>query len=370
MVTGLFVLTLFLLTVFANWTEQRLDAFPFMQEDWLRYQVPARFEPAANKTIMLTGPSTVRENLLYEEFKKVFPDYKVIQGGISLGTIEDVNLSLEFIEKAYGEDALPDILVMGISPRFIANIPDDRPFAEAIERYSQYTVVTDGLSGPELSPKPLLESLASKARFYKSKQPERFRIAFFALLNYWVNGDGTAQEESALKQLANTLFRSSVVRRLLENTQFARALDYEFSDVLAWTVSPYKYRLDSPMPMESMLDWMNGADSWWRTVHAWDPLANAGQLQARLRRLSEFTKSHAIRLFVINMPERDISRERYDNENYQAYLQIVKEAFADGVFVNMQEYLQSDEFYDLEHTVYPGSQHLTAEVLRVVESNI
>ncbi len=83
----------------ASWAERDLGAFPFKKEDWLRYLVPSRFGLGNRGSILLTGPSTVRENFRYERFAEAFPDYSIWQGGISLGTIEDVTASLEYVEK-------------------------------------------------------------------------------------------------------------------------------------------------------------------------------------------------------------------------------------------------------------------------------
>ena len=59
----------------SRWAEQDLDAYPFKQEDWLRYLLPSRFVQQDRDRIMLAGPSTVRENLLYKRFEEEFPEY-------------------------------------------------------------------------------------------------------------------------------------------------------------------------------------------------------------------------------------------------------------------------------------------------------
>ena len=67
---------------------------------------------------------------------------------------------------------------------------------------------------------------------------------------------------------------------------------------------------------------------------------------------------------VINMPERDISREMYNPDNYAAYLETVKSTFGPDVpFLDLRLFLQSNEFHDLEHSVVAGSIRLTDEII-------
>ena len=46
-----------------------MDAHPYPAEDWLRYQLPTFFGARDSGRIMLTGPSSVRENLIYDRFE-------------------------------------------------------------------------------------------------------------------------------------------------------------------------------------------------------------------------------------------------------------------------------------------------------------
>ena len=96
--------------------------YPYRDEDWLRYLLPGYFADDGRPFMMITGPSTARENLVLELFAAEFPQYRVFQGSLSLGTIEDVTLSLEYIERAHVPEALPDVLVLGTAPRFIASV--------------------------------------------------------------------------------------------------------------------------------------------------------------------------------------------------------------------------------------------------------
>ena len=68
------------------------------------------------------------------------------------------------------------------------------------------------------------------------------------------------------------------------------------------------------------------------------------------------------------MPERDLSRSRYDNENYRAYLRAVTTALPEATFVDLHKFLNDSEFHDLEHSNYGGSQRLTREIIDQVNT--
>jgi len=126
------------LLTFSHWVESNTDVYPYQDEDWLRYLLPALFVQRGYNRIMLVGDSAVRENLLYERFNRAFPKMHTFNGGLSLGTIDDLLISLEYIKRVYGREALPRVLVLGISLRYVANLPEKRPFIAALERYSPY----------------------------------------------------------------------------------------------------------------------------------------------------------------------------------------------------------------------------------------
>lgn len=368
---------LVLLNKVSIWAEQELGAFPFMQEDWLRYIVPSQFTSKSRDRIMLTGPSTVRENFLYEQLTAAFPGHVIYQGGISLGTIDDVNAALDYIEGAYGSNSLPRTIVLGVAPRFIANIPEERPFKGGIDRYSPYFNTIQGSTGIELVPKSFVKSIIARLRFLYYKKPEQYRTSLLAVLNYWLSGVKTIDvtpvemaEKTFFQKQIDSLFRHPVIKRFIANTRFKRALKYDFSDVLAWMISPYKYRLDPPVEQESLIEWSNNPDSWWRLVYSWNPKEMELQTRARLKRFVDFVDTRDIRLLVVNMPERNISREKFNVEYYNAYVSMIIDAVGEERFLDLREFLQQDEFYDLEHSIYRGSLRLTNEVISKLKETL
>ena len=358
----------------ATYAERDLDAYPFMEEDWLRYLVPTRFVQKNTNKILLTGPSTVRENMLYERFEEEFPDYAVIQGGLSLGTIDDVTAALQYIRRVYGDDALPDILVLGISPRFIANIPENRALKGGIDRYSPYFSTLQNDAGLVLVPKDPAESLMSRYRFLVYRQPDRYRTAIFSLSSHLIAGELFSQHkensETVIQKILNRLFKLPEVKSVIVNTRYKRAVDYDFTEVLAWLSSPYKYRLSPPPNINGLISWMDEKNSWWQDVHSWDPRATAQATRASLERFHSEITENDIDLFVVNMPERDVSRVRYNKENYDAYLEIVRNTLGNAHFLDLQDFLQTGEFHDLEHSIYPGSLRLTNKIISYMKASV
>jgi hypothetical protein len=351
---------------FAAWAERDLQAFPFKQEDWLRYLLPSRFKARDRDMIMLAGPSTVRENLRYERFEAAFPGYDIYQGGISQGTLDDVTAALEYVEKVYGASALPTILVLGISPRFIANIPEDRPFALGLNLYSPYYSATQEPSRIVLQPKRVLDGALASARFLIRKEPERFKTSILAVANHWLSKSEFAPGgESTLAQGIDRLFKTPTVVRLIDALGYSRARNFNFSEILQWMISPYKYSLNPPFQYRLMTREELDPDpnSMWRLTYDWDPRRCEAETRARLKYFTDFVTRHDIRTLVINLPERDVSRALFDEHKYRAYLDLISDGL-DGIdFINLRDFLDTVDFYDLEHTTPAGSVRLSDEVI-------
>lgn len=356
------------LTALSNWAEKDLHAFPFKDEDWLRYLLSSRFDPEPRPRILLGGPSTVRENLRYERFEKVFPEFAIHQGGLSLGTLDDVTASLEYMRRVYGAGSLPAFMILGISPRFIANIPDDRPFSLGIDRYSPHFSARPDASGIALVPKDWFASILARARFLASKQPERFRTALLALAYRWLSvrtvEGGGSQSDTAGKATLPTgidrVLQNPAVALVFRRVGLPRVLDYTLLELLAWRISPYKYSLSPPIQYRPEANLRTG---WWKDVYQWNPLREEQATTASLKRFTDFADACGIEVLVVNLPERDVSRAQFDNANYESYVDLARKAFGDKRFLDLREFLRTDEFYDREHSIARGSLRLTDAVI-------
>lgn len=354
---GLFGLVTLGFVALSNWAERDLESHPFKQEDWLRYLLPAKFGESNTKSIMLLGPSTVRENLRYEQFQNVFPRHTVVQGGISLGTIEDAITALEYVANVYGQSALPDTLILGVSPRFIAGIPKTRPFRLGIDLYSPHFNVVDINGNFELVAKGRLKGMVSAVRFLGKKQPERYRIALFAMVRH-----GLLMSPITLDAIDK--FRRTHLAALIYKARgLDRPSDTSSAVKLSQRISPYKYSSFSPIDPSEIYKNLNQKPkfSWWDLVFTWDAAADHAA-RLRLGELLNFTVRYGIQLLVVNMPERDIARNLYRTE-YQNYLDLVKGVIGETAFFDLREFLEPDEFHDAEHSTVEGARRLTKQVI-------
>ena len=327
-VLAIYVLAHAALYALSNRAESRLGAYPFPFEDWLRYLLPSLHDGKGHDRILLAGESAVRENLLHDRFDAAFPHLHAFNGGMSLGRFDDVLLSLEYLQRVCGDDALPHTLVLGISPRFVANIPHQSPFIDGLNSYSLHYRVKYTADGPRLVGKSIKEK-ASSARRFASKQQARYRTAVAATALDLV-GHGTLPS-------------------------------------LRPAVEPYKYHHLPPMDRQAMTNWLRDPGSWWKDVHAWDPTRDEQKVRASFTRLLDLTRARNIRLFVINLPENQHSRASYDPMKYAAYRAICRDALGDTPFLDLRDLLADHEFYDVVHATPAGADRVTSAVIEFMK---
>lgn len=356
----------------AEWAESRADTYPYRSEDWLRYLLPTMFENRSKNLLLLAGESAVREGLIYERFDRELANLRTLQGALSLGTLEDVLLSLDYMQKVYGDEALPEVLVLGITPRFVANIPGDRPLTMAIDRYSPFYRVEQTPNGSRLAPKTSWESVVSRARFFL-KQQARYRAALIALLHYVLREDVPYEEfhEDFPKMravLGALSFRSADIMAALA---FVREVGVK-SALGRWFrvyTSPYKYHYLQPMRPEAIDGWLRDPRSFWVRVHSWDPEHNAGLVHLLFTRLLDFTKLHRIQLYVVNLPENELSRVLYLPEHYARYREVVVEALDNTPFLDLREMLTTEDFYDVVHPNLASALRVTDRVVKFISNH-
>lgn len=358
------------LTALSTWAERDLHAFPFKDEDWLSVLLPLSPAKTDSPRIMLTGPSTVRQNMLHERFDAAFPDHVVMQAGISLGTLEDVTASLDYMRRIHGPNSLPTLLILGISPRFIANIPRERPFQMGIDRYSPYLAIRRQLDGLGFEPKPTWEGLHARAQFLASKGPGRSRTALVAIAYRWLAGrnavGGWATGEAGVQRTwMDRALGTPPMLQLMRTVGLSHMLYPSVLDYMAWYVSPYKYTFDQPIEYGPDAEMLKG---WWKDVYAWNPTAAPQLTRAHLQKFNQLVVACGIEVWVVNLPEREVSRTQFKDSHYQAYLHLVREAFGEDRLLDLRELLRNEEFYDREHTLPAGSRRLTDVVIGAVKA--
>jgi hypothetical protein len=355
----------------SQWVESKYEVYPYREEDWLRYLLPGLFQNRGHNRIMLVGESAVLEGLVYEEFDRAFPKMRTFQGAVSAATLDDLITSLEYVEKVYGRDALPRVLVLGISPRFVANFPDGRFFLEAIRRYSPYFGVEETPSGPRLVPKVSWEGWLGWLRFVILKPQKRYLASLTVLARKLVSMDSM---ESSPKPLPSKI---EVLRLLVQGSvqtlrQVARAAVTVFD---RWWASPYRLRHLQPVEVPKPLlqafiqDQLGEPGSVLRKVRAWNPETSRQMIADRFRRLRDFTGKREIRLFVFNRPARVEDRQTYGEGNYQRYIALVRENLGDTPYLDLRELLDPSEFHDLVHPTLPGAKRVTERVIRFIREH-
>lgn len=239
-----------------------------------------------------------------------------------------------------------DYVVLGLGPRFITNLPPERPFKTIVDTYSPWSVTT-GSNGVELHKKSLFGAARAKIRFI-GKQPERFRSALRAWAAYW----GRSFEEWPL---GGSLLRQTGLLNLWQS-QVERQVRL---------VSPYKFARGAGLSEADLAVYMSGG--WWESVFDWDAHENSGAAAERLRQLMELLDAHDIGVAVVNMPERSYSRDRFTFE-YDDYLGAIHDGIGPAPFLDLSVFAHDSEFFDAEHTIPEGSQRLTAHVTAWIQS--
>jgi hypothetical protein len=361
MVIAVYVAVHLGLGTFSGWVERHSAVYPYQNEDWLRYFLPDLLDSRGRGRLLLAGESAVRENLLFEEFDRSIPSMKTFQGALSLGTIDDVLLSLDYIENAYGAEALPQVLVLGLSPRFVANIPEHRPFLDAVDNYTKFRVVRDA-SGPRLQRKTLADGWFSSLRFRFLKSPERYWGATVAATRDLLQVE--AERPDQLPR-ARQLAAMALTHPVSTARQISRR--YVWEETQRWA-SPYKYHQLAPLSRESLRGWLNAPESWWHLVHTWNPDEHRATVQSRIRRLRAFVERHNIALYVFNQPESSESRRLYNPAFYASYFSLMEEEFEGVPFLDLRELLSDEEFYDAVHATLPGARRTTDQVINFIKS--
>jgi hypothetical protein len=360
------------LETLAQWAEIHQNSYPWKHEDYLRCLIPDLFKDEGNNRILLTGPSEARESFIYEQFEQEFPHFHAFQASQSLGTFDDLLLTLEYIRDVYGRKAMPSILVLGITLRFVANIPRERsPLVAAINRYSPFYRVEQSFNGPSLIKKDRWEGFLSRVRFLSKQQP-RYLVAFATLLHYLL------KENLPYKEFEREIPRMRPLHSALnlrEKSGILAALKYAQEVGLAtylgrWLrlyISPYRYHHRKPLQPEVLKAWLEDPNSFWFKGHVWNPKAEGQMVHTEFARLLEITRRWGTELYVVNLPEHEWNRKEYKPEYYNDYMKLVREALGSTPFLNLRTMLEPEEFFDVGHPTLSGAFSVTNRVIEFIK---
>jgi len=341
----------------------------------LRFLLPSLVGGSGDRTIMITGSSTAGDSLLYEEFERALPAYRTYPGTFPVATLDEILLMLDYLERTYGSDVLPDLLVVGVEPRLLANKPrrfgahQDDPIefrgaflVEVIDKYSSTFRVARTSAGSRLVQKGRLEGVAASWRFWTQTQQPRHRAAIAALLDRVLNGPGLhmdlASGITGLDDVRNP-FDPETIRTALQDIA-NDGLYMSFRQWLPAYISPYVfhyvYRKDEnahPRLAEAMFNW--------------NPEPEADLIAANVIRLRQFAARTGMKLVVVNTPQRPSARAAYSASYYASLMRITRGALGDTPFLDLRELIERHEFID-EHVDRSGAEKTTARVIDFIKS--
>lgn len=347
------------LELLARRGESSGEVYPYKWEDWLRYLVPTLWTAHEQPALMLTGPSTARENFLLEDFASAFPRFRVAPCAISLATFRDITAGLEYVEREYGRKALPAVVVLGISPRFLAEIPADRPFANALERYSRhFGPPADPNAAFGLTRKPALEGTVDFLRFRLTKQGGRYRSAMAWAIT------------RVLSPRASESIRNSPIVRFAVGTRLGHFMGVDWSlqagprEFGLQYIAPYRYQPALiGMPGRELAAALDDTGSWWHQVFQWDPDSVAPAIRARAAALISWASQRGIDVYVVRLPEHSGVRQRLDPLLAARFDTLIQAAFAPAPVLDLSCLLPDEQFLDAEHALWPGAKRISAHVI-------
>jgi hypothetical protein len=351
----------------AVWAESQFEAYPYRGgEEPIRWLMPTTFHQTPD--VLIVGPSAIGEDLRYEIISHAIAG-RVVSAALSNGTLDDVSIALEYVERVHGADALPNHVVLGMTPRVLAHYPRNfgparevnayAPFIASINKYSAEYSVRSEQFGSVLRPKSATERW-SAYRDWATKQQNRHRTAVLAAIEYLGDSepvkigfqDGLPYFTDLRIPLDKANWRASVrYVRSVGSMEAARRW-------LPAYRSAYLNSFMEPLPRDFIADQVLG----WQEVYDWDPLAEEDMVRFQLGRLRGFLGRHGIGLTVIHLPEHPLSRAKYNPVFYQRYLGLVVEELPEADIIDLRE-VPGDQFFDNVHLTYAGALWMTAQIL-------
>ena len=334
MIAASFAVTHLVLERVAVYAEVHLGAFLWKQQDTLQLFSPHNYVNRGSGRLLIYGPSEAREAFLLEEVEPRVPGLRPYQHSQHGGTFEEGLVVLDYMERVYGPTAVPDAILLGITPRFVANIRSEAsPLFTAIDRYSPYFTLDQTAHPPSLVGRSSLDSVRARVALL-ALQPDRYRRGVFAVA-------------------------SRVV------THFVPTLA---ADRRVWSPVSQAKRLTARIGSERRIrSWLSTPGNEFEQIHKWDPRENREAIARQFRALRDLTARHGIALYVVNLPELSWNRELYDVGRYDAYLRIVHEELRATPFLDLRTELSDDEFYDWSHATWKGGRHVSRRVASFIQ---
>jgi hypothetical protein len=313
----------------ARFSERYLGAYLWKEQDYLRLFSPANHAGRGRHRLLIYGPSEAREGLLPEEIAREAKGLKPYQNSQSIGTLEDGLIVLRYIEGAYGPDAVPDAMLLGVTTRFAGNLrTQSSPLVEGINKYSPHFRVVEDAHPPSLVRRSFVESIEPRLALL-GLMPDRYRRGLFAIAS-----------RTATKIVPSL----SAERR-------------------SWVpIAPSKYLIGKYASEAATKKWLVTPGNFWELVHDWNPAADRERVTRELQMYRDFAAKNGTELYVVNLPELSWNRELYKPGRYEAYLEVVRSAIGDTPFLDLRTFLPDELFFDDAHPTWDGAIKVSREV--------
>ena len=320
----------------ARFSERYLGAYLWKEEDYLRLFSPANHLGRGSNRLLMYGPSEAREGFLAEEIARATPGLEPYQNSQSIGTLEDGLVVLRYIEGAYGRSAVPDVILLGVTTRFIGNLRTrPSPLWDGINKYSPHFKLADDTHPPTLVPRTFVESLKPRLALLRL-QPDRYRRGLFAIA-------------------------SRTATRLVPSLSAERR---------SWEpIAASKYFVGKYASESAIRKWLVTPGNYWDLVHSWEPDRDRARVTRELQMYRDFSAKYGLELYVVNLPELSWNRDLYKPGRYEAYLGIVKDALGPTPFLDLRTFLPDKLFFDDAHPTWEGAIRVSREVGSFIDAH-
>jgi len=308
----------------ARWAESQPNVYLWWWEEWMQLFSPANYVGRGEGRVLLCGASEMREGFLVDELALALPGRSVYQDACSLATLQSVRLRLEYVEAVHGATAVPDVVVLGLTPRFCLDLPptEEVPAVVAIDRYSPRARVDFAQRPPRIAGKGWRESLASHVRL-AAHQGARYRAAVLA---------------------AGMALRSGAGEALGRGTK----------------LRPPKWHRHPP------LDQARYPAVAAETRRAWAYALAPETVRFELGAIRDLCARHGALLVPIEMPVGSWVRASYPEGFREEYRALIQEALGDAPLLDLELLLSDAEFFDWAHPTEEGARRITQAAARHV----
>jgi hypothetical protein len=317
----------------ASYAETNWGVFLWRGEEWMELFDPKVYVGRGAGRVMVIGPSESREALVPAPFEAVLSGFELFNDSMSFSTLEDGISQLEYIERVYGADAFPELLILAVTQRYVLDFaPGDRPLPVAIDKYSSALWLDESVEPQRLVPKHLGASLLARLRL-AGHGSGRFRDAIAALRARLKHGS-----EADWGKLAASM--QLVPYRYHHRKKIADP-DFYWEDVAN---QRGLYRKLRDMPAE--------------------PLAES--IAGHFERLRALAARHGTRVFVLNMPEAEWRRAFYAPGIYEEYQSVLTRAAGSLPILDLRTALPDERYFDTLHLDREGAYDFSRRVAELL----